>query len=182
MRISEGFPETCDDPEQFFEAHYQLVDEPGAVIRAGLFCEAVANFEYALLRYCVEATPHLSELGYSIAAEDPRDLAKNRLRHLGALVRQDLVNTPDLHELLMLRNIVTHAASEIVTMELRKGGANRQLVIESWVGKHQDLIAIHGFGIRFQPGFLLYTLGVFDSLVAQITQALVVTIKRKRKV
>ena len=155
------------DGETIAEEYYYLIDEPGSVLRAGLFCQVAGAVEHALFYLCLEASPLLRG-NFNPRTEDKRDIVKNRIRVLGSLCSEELLGgESELTPLLLLRNVVTHASSETAAAP-----AERREQIEKWMAEHQDLASMSGAAIRLTPAFIPYVLEFYDALLVKIVSKL----------
>lgn len=149
------------DPQDYAEAFYYLVEEPGSVLRAGLFCQAVAAFEYTLRFLCMEAA---SVKGITAPDNTPRSIVSARMTFLKRVTEKDyLGRSEEIVVLTRLRNLILHSNGEEHGFPEERNAA-----IAAWIRRHPHLTTESSGAIRLTAGFFLHCLSVFDSLVQEI--------------
>jgi hypothetical protein len=159
-----------DGYDGYGEAYYYLVDEPASVLRGGLLCQIFGSFEHSLLVLCAEATHTLLQKEYDWRADGAGDLAKKRIRSLGALAGTEFLGTEhEFSQLQQIRNIVTHASSQPPNADDRPREAK---LIADWIKAHPTLISESGGEVQLASGFVPYVTEYLDALFKKMSGTL----------
>lgn len=159
--------------ENSWDAQHELVDEPAAVIRAGLFAQAVSEFEYALLFLCVDGGWTVRRDRYDWRCVR-QDIARSRLRYLSELVGRDLLQGTEIMELQTIRNLIAHTTGETLTIEQGRRDAIKGF-LGKWAKGRAQLASVSTAGVILRPAFLGYALAHYDAVmtatVRELTEA-----------
>lgn len=152
------------------DAEFELVDTPAAVIRSGLFCQAVSEFEYALLFLCIDGSRVITRREYEWR-KVRQSIVHSRLKFIGELIGRDALGESEVQELQAIRNLITHTAGETFSLE-----TNRRDAVEAhlakWAEAHPRIATVNIAGVMLHAPFLNYALAHYDSVMAGIVRDL----------
>lgn len=151
------------DPEDHAEAFYYRVEEPGSVLRAGLFFQLVGGFEYTLYVLLIDVSDRTEAKRPALLH---RDVIATRLRALGVATGKDYISrAEEIIALTRLRNLLMHAGGDWAGMPEDKDPA-----IQKWIEGHPELTSESGGAIVLQSGFFLHCHSLYESWIRELLE------------